>query len=98
MVCWFLRLPFGLKNAPEIFHRVFFKIFGNIPGVKLYIDDIIIYAHSTEEHNKIIKDVFRRADEYGVRFNKEKCKFLLKEVKYMKKQIWSYLSIVQNMD
>lgn len=79
----FLRLPFGLRNAPEIFHRIFSEIFSDIPGVKIYIDDIIVYAKSVEEHNKILKQVFARANEFGVRFNKEKCKFLLKEIKYV---------------
>lgn len=79
----FCRLPFGLRNAPEIFHRVFSEIFAGIPGVKIYIDDIIIYAKSIEEHNEILSNVLNKANEAGVRFNKAKCKFLVNEIKYV---------------
>lgn len=79
----FLRLPFGLRNAPEIFQRVFSQIFADIPSVKIYIDDIIIYAKSIDDHNEILKKVFDRANKFGVKFNKDKSKFLLKEIKYV---------------
>lgn len=79
----FLRLPFGLKNAPEIFHRVFTDIFGGIQGTKIYIDDIIVYAKSKVEHNKILQQIFNQARRYGVKFNKLKCEFALTEIKYV---------------
>lgn len=79
----FLRLPFGLSSAPEIFHSVFNKIFGDIPGVKIYIDDILITGKTESEHNERLKMVLSRAKEMGVRFNKQKCKIGLKEVRFM---------------
>lgn len=79
----FLRLPFGVKVAPEIFQKVFNQIFGDIDGVKIYIDDIIIFAKDVKTHNEIINKVMQRALETGVKFNKSKCKFLVKEIKYV---------------
>lgn len=35
----FLRLPFGINAAPEIVHARMVKLFGDIPGVIIYIDD-----------------------------------------------------------
>lgn len=79
----FLRLPYGVCNAPEIFHRTFTEIFGDIKGVKVYIDDIIIYAKTLKEHDEILEKVFFRATRMGVKFNKNKCRFRVKEVKYV---------------
>ena len=79
----FLRLPFGLSSAPEIFHRKFSEIFGDIRGVKIYIDDIIIYAKTEEEHDAILSKVLTRARECGIKFNKNKCQFRVTEVKYV---------------
>lgn len=79
----FLRLPFGVSNAPEIFHRTFTEIFEGIEGVKIYIDDIIIYAKTEKEHDEILKRVLERAKERGVRFNKQKCKLKQQAVKYI---------------
>lgn len=36
------------------------KIFSNIPGIKIYIDDLIIYTKTRTEHNKILKKVLDR--------------------------------------
>ncbi|XP_063899929.1 uncharacterized protein K02A2.6-like [Zophobas morio] len=79
----FLRLPYGISNAPEIFHRTFTEIFQGIPNIKIYIDDIILYAKDEREHDKILKLVLKRAREFGVKFNKSKSKFNQKEIKYV---------------
>ncbi|XP_063923109.1 uncharacterized protein K02A2.6-like [Zophobas morio] len=79
----FLRLPYGISNAPEIFHRTFTEIFQGIPNIKIYIDDIILYAKDEREHDKILKLVLERAREFGVKFNKSKSKFNQKEIKYV---------------
>ena len=36
------RLPFGVSSAPGIFQRVMESLLGNIPGIVVYIDDILI--------------------------------------------------------
>lgn len=79
----FLRLPYGICSAPEIFHRCFSQIFRDIPGVVIYIDDLLIYAKDDIEHDMILEKVLQRAKENGIRFNAEKSKFRLREVKYM---------------
>lgn len=78
----FLRLPFGLSVAPEIFQKYTEKTFGDIPGVVIYCDDLLICAENETEHDKILKQVFERAKESNVRFNKRKFQYKLKEVKY----------------
>lgn len=79
----FLRLPYGISSAPEIFHRCFQNIFSDIEGVEVYLDDIIVYGKNKAEHDDRLNKVFKRAQQRGVRFNLGKCKIGLTEVKYM---------------
>ena len=38
----FNRMPMGLSNSPSVFQRATQEVFGDIPGVEVYIDDILI--------------------------------------------------------
>lgn len=79
----FLRLPFGLSLAPELFQRINNKNFGDIEGVIIYIDDILISAETKEKHDIILSKVVDRARKLGVRFNQDKVQFRVKEVEYL---------------
>lgn len=50
----FERTPFGLNCAPEMFQRKMVQIFGDIPGVLVYFDDIAIVASDYVEHDEIL--------------------------------------------
>ena len=50
----FLRLPFGLKNAPEDFSRMMHMTLGDLDFVEIYLDDITIHSKSFEDHLKHI--------------------------------------------
>ena len=69
----FLRLPFGLICAQDIFQKKVDEVFGDLPGVTGIADDIVISGRTRSEHDKNLKAVMRRAQETGVRFNPEKC-------------------------
>lgn len=71
----FNRLPYGLSCSSEVFQEQMFNIFGNIKGCAIYIDGIIIFANTIEEHNAIIEKVLKTADEHNIKFNRSKCKF-----------------------
>lgn len=79
----FLRVPFGINAAPEIFHAEMMKLFGDISGLIIYVDDFLIHSSSREEHFKILEKVFQRAKEVGLKFNKSKCKLLQTEIKFL---------------
>lgn len=78
----FLRMPYGIKCAPEMFHETYKKIF-NLENVEIYIDDILIHASTVEEHDKILKRVLEIARKHNIKFNINKCKFRKNKVKYM---------------
>ncbi|XP_052126610.1 uncharacterized protein K02A2.6-like [Frankliniella occidentalis] len=79
----FLRLPFGLKPSPEIFQKAACDIFGEIDGVLIYFDDILIAANSEEEHDAIFQKVIERARQYNVHFNPTKLQYKLNSVKFL---------------
>lgn len=79
----FLRLPFGINAAPEIFHAQMVKLFGDISGLIIYIDDFLIYSSTLNEHLEILEKVFQRAKDVGLQFNKSKCKILQNEIKFL---------------
>lgn len=79
----FNRLAFGLNLAPEWFQKINEKYFGDIEGVTVYFDDLIIAANSYEAHDKILSKVVQRATEQNVKFNKKKIQFKQPSVKYL---------------
>ncbi|KAL0202595.1 hypothetical protein M9458_000613, partial [Cirrhinus mrigala] len=79
----FRRLPFGIKSASEVFQQKNCKTFGDIQGVHIIADDMIIAASSEQEHDEILVKVMERAKAAKVRFNGEKIQFKVKTVKYM---------------
>jgi len=81
----FLRMPFGLKTAPSIFQRFMNGVLGESRGIfaDVYIDDIIIYSNSWEEHLKHIEFILSRLRKVGLTVNLEKCSFGKTMVKYL---------------
>ena len=77
------RLAFGLKLAPEWFQKISEKYFADIPGVTVYIDDIIIATTNEKDHDQILEMIVKRAIKNGVKFNKSKIQFKQKSVKYL---------------
>lgn len=51
----FKRLPFGIKSASEAFQQRNCETFGNIAGVHIIADDLIIAASTEKEHDKYCK-------------------------------------------
>ncbi|XP_063242528.1 uncharacterized protein K02A2.6-like [Bacillus rossius redtenbacheri] len=78
----FLRLPFGLSSAPEIFQRINMQNFGDIPGVLVYFDDLLIAAANEVEHDQILLQVAQRARALNVKFNVRKIQFKKEEARY----------------
>lgn len=78
----FLRLPFGICSASEVFHSAMYKTF-DMPGVEIFVDDILVYRSTRKEHDGRVEAVLRRAAERGVRFNRDKCIIGATEVKYL---------------
>ncbi|XP_049275515.1 uncharacterized protein LOC119372299 isoform X3 [Rhipicephalus sanguineus] len=79
----FLRLPFGISSASEVFQKTLNEIFEGLPGVKIYVDDILVWGSSVEEHNERLKSVLLAAQLAGLTFNPEKCSIGVPEIEFL---------------
>ena len=79
----YTRLPFGVASAPAKFQQVMEDILRDIPGVKVYLDDILVTGKSPEEHWSRVEEVLRRLQAAGVRLQKEKCLFGVPELEFL---------------
>ena len=79
----FLRLPFGLKNAPAEFSRIMHQVLGNLKFVEIYLDDITIHSKTFDEHLSHIKIVFDKLREANLKINHEKCTWCAKSLKIL---------------
>ena len=66
----FRGVPFGFKHTPAVFQRVINSIISKFKGFAFnYIDDIIIYSSSFEEHEKHVRLVMEELNKYNLRVN-----------------------------
>ena len=79
----FLRMPFGISSASKVMQKGNEETFGDISGVHVIADDLIIAAATEQEHDAILCKVLDRARDKGLRFNYEKIQFKVSEVEYM---------------
>ena len=73
---WYNWSPFGIASAPTIFQQTVEKIPQGLPGITVYIDDILITGHNNELHLEALKKALDWLHEYGLRLMKEKCLFM----------------------
>ena len=78
-----LRLPFGIKCAPEVFQRIMDEMLSDIEGARAVMDDIIIAGTDVKTHDAILEKVVRRATEWNLKLNFDKCQIRKRRVKYV---------------
>ncbi|XP_065921975.1 uncharacterized protein [Magallana gigas] len=69
----FRTMPFGLVNAPATFSRMMRKLLQGMNGVENFIDDVIVFTDTFEEHLHILKTVFERLRDAGLTARPTKC-------------------------
>eukprot|EP00477_Mikrocytos_mackini_P002447 GAHX01002736.1.p1 GENE.GAHX01002736.1~~GAHX01002736.1.p1 ORF type:complete len:1367 (-),score=220.68 GAHX01002736.1:80-4180(-) len=79
----FLRMPFGLCNAPHTFQRAMQYLFGTHPFIKCYLDDVLIHSQSSQEHCKHLETFFNIVKDNGLAINYDKSHFNKDNVKYL---------------
>lgn len=81
----FLRMPFGLKNGPPTFQKAMNSILRGLQNelCLVYLDDIIIYSTSLEEHIDRLRQVFERLRQSNFKVQLDKTEFLRKEVSFL---------------
>lgn len=78
-------MPFGLTNAPGTFQAYIQDTLRDLLDVVcvVYIDDILIFSHTQEEHDEHVKLVLERLRDAGLFANAKKCEFDRSEVEYL---------------
>ena len=77
------RLPFGVSSAPAIFQRTMDSLLQDLPGVVVYLDDVLVTGDSEENHLENLNRVLERLEAAGVTLKESKCVFLAPSVEYL---------------
>ena len=80
-----IRIPFGLRNAPPAFQRFMNFLLGDFKSYICdpYLDDILCYTELFDDGVVNLKKVLQRLREKGIKLRAEKCEFLKREVRYL---------------
>ena len=76
----FLRMPFGLKNAAQIFQRLMDSICQLFHFVFVYLDDILVASSTQAEHKNHLQLLFQRL---GLVVNVDKCQFGRRRIEFL---------------
>src|SRR6266498_12116 len=78
-------MPFRLKGAPATFQRLMTKVLGPYlyEFVMVYLDDIIIFSQTIDEHLQHMRKVLEALRQVGLKLKLEKCEFAKKQLKYL---------------
>ncbi|XP_065074578.1 uncharacterized protein K02A2.6-like [Ochlerotatus camptorhynchus] len=79
----FNRLAPGVKSAPGTFQRLVDSMIADIPGVRSFLDDAIIFGRTWEEHKASLDKLLQRLEENGFHDKLEKCHFFQTEIRYL---------------
>ena len=77
-------MPFGLVNAPATFQRLMDNVLGGLMDrCIVYLDDILIYSKSIDEHHHSIRLIFNRLMEHKLYVKLSKCSFVQEEISFL---------------
>jgi len=81
----FQVMPFGLTNTPSTFQDMINHVLSDLLdiGVLAYMDDILVYAKTEKEHDRLVKEVLERLQENGLAVSPEKCVWKAQEVEFL---------------
>lgn len=79
----FFYSTFGLKNSGATFQRLMDTIFGEIPFVVVYIDDLLIFSRNHVEHKQHLRTTLRLLRDNGLICRTDKCAFGLSSVEFL---------------
>ena len=78
------RMAFGLTNAPATFKRRMERCMGelHLKECFIYLDDIIIFSKTFDEHIKRLENVFKQLEHHGLKLKTSKCEFFKYKMQY----------------
>ena len=79
----YTRMPFGLSSAPSCFQKVMVTVLAGIPGVAIYLDDIVVHGPTSAVHDERLNMVFAALSKHTLTLNTEKCVFSVPEIEFV---------------
>jgi len=81
----YLVMPFGLTNAPAAFQRWITRTLQSYIDICciVYLDDVLIYSDSLEQHQKDVAAIIRAIRKQGMKLKPSKCEFHQRETEYL---------------
>ena len=80
----FLRTPFDLLHMPAYFQLLIDNVLQGCSKFAMgYLDDIIIFSKTEEEHLEHLEKIFKKLREYRLKMKREKCDFFKKHLQYL---------------
>lgn len=78
-------MPFGLSTAPATFQRMMNTIFFDLldRGVLVYLDDVLIYSKTVEEHVELLDKVFSLLQLNKLYLKEKKCSLFLEQINFL---------------
>ena len=76
-------MPFGVKNAPATFKRMVNRIVADIEGCEAYVDDLIVYSQTWEQHIGQLRCLFEKLSQAKLTVNLVKSEFCQANVVYL---------------
>ena len=78
-------MPFGLCNASPTFQQLMLNCLGelNLTYCLIYLDDVIVFSHTEEEHLERMRVIFDRLREHGLKLKPSKCEVFKTEINYL---------------
>jgi len=77
------RLAFGISSAPGLFQRVMETILHGLPGVVVFLDDILVVGSTKKEHDERLRMVLARLQAAGLRLKADKCMICVAQVVFL---------------
>lgn len=85
----FRVMPFGLRNAPAVFQQLMQQVLTGLKNedgsdfTSVYIDDILVFSSTLEEHIHHLEIIINHLLEVGLKLRPVKCCFIQQEVQYL---------------
>ena len=76
-------MSFGLQNAYQTLQRFMDEILKDLDFRFAYLDDILVFSHSLQEHEQHLHTLCTKLRPYGILLNTSKCVFRVPEISFM---------------
>ena len=77
------RCCFGLRSLPQCFQKLMECVLRGIPGVQVYLDDVLVVAATWEEHEEGLSEVLKRLRDHDITLNEGKCQFGVTSLEFL---------------